>query len=146
MNPEPDQSAQTHMRPPTDYGAFVVNVLSNITRRSAGIDQQVLRQCLEMSSSYLVTDTTMNPTGGIASWIMGFNRLVDVLVALHARGELEPETVNAASKACSECWTVAGSWRGLDECRDGVRTVAGRLKKLLDENGRTFHGESVYVP
>lgn len=89
----------------------------------------------------------MNPERGINTWCIGFNRLVDVLVALHARGELELETVNEASKACSECWqSVAGSWRELDKCRDGVRAVAAKLKKLLDENGRTYHGEQVYAP
>ena len=41
---------------------------------------------------------------------------------------------------------VAGNWRGLDECRESVRKVAVRLKMLLDENGRTFEGERVYVP
>lgn len=88
----------------------------------------------------------MNPAGGIASWSAGFNRLVEILTALRSRGELELETVNAASKACSECWTVAGNWRGMDECREVVRQVAGRLKRLLDENGSTFGGQEVYVP
>lgn len=86
----------------------------------------------------------MNPTGGIISWTAGLNQLVDVLAALHSRGELELETVNAASKACSECWSVAGNWRGLEESRETVRRVAARLKALLDENGSTFGGQSVY--
>ncbi|KAI0265202.1 hypothetical protein BC834DRAFT_880525 [Gloeopeniophorella convolvens] len=137
---------QGQPRPPTDYGAYVLEVLNEMTRRTSTIDQATLRHCLGLSSSYLVADTATNPTGGVVSWSAGFNRLVDVLVALHARGELELETVNAASKACSECWTVAGNWRGLDECREGVRRVAVRLKRLLDENGRTFGGERVYVP
>jgi hypothetical protein len=110
------------------------------------IDQGALRQCLGLSSSYLVSDTTTNPTGGIVSWSAGLNRLVEVLTVLHKRGDLELETVNAASKACSECWTVAGNWRGLEESRESVRVVAVRLKDLLDENGRTYRGESVYVP
>jgi len=82
----------------------------------------------------------MNPEQGVATWFVGFSRLVDILVALHARNELEHETVDAASKACSECWSAAGSWRGLDECREGVRAVAIKLKKLLDPNGRTYRG------
>lgn len=117
-----------------------------MTRESGTVDQTLLRHCIGLSSSYLVTDTSMNPEHGISTWYVGFSRLVDVLVALHARGELEVETVNQASKACSECWSVAGSWRGLDECREGVRAVAGRLKRLLDENGRTYRGETVYAP
>lgn len=106
----------------------------------------VIRQCLELASSYLLADTTTNTTGGINSWNAGLSRLVDILAALHARGELELETVNSASKACSECWSVAGNWRGLDEARECVREVAFRLKRLLDENGKTFGGGTVYVP
>jgi ribosomal protein S14 len=59
---------------------------------------------------------------------------------------LEAETVSSASKACSECWSVAGTWRGFEECREGVREVAGKLKKILDETGRTYKGERVYAP
>ena len=60
----------------------------------------------------------MNPSLGLTSWHNGFNRLVDVLVVLHARNELELETVSAASKACSECWTVAGAWREVEDCKE----------------------------
>ncbi|KAI0303889.1 hypothetical protein BC826DRAFT_903140, partial [Russula brevipes] len=140
----PQQSTQ--QTPPTNYEAYVVEVLTAMTRTSSTIDQGALRQCLGLSSSYLVSDTTMNPASGIVSWSAGFSRLVDILTVLHSREELELETVNAASKACSECWTVAGNWRGLEECKEGVRRVAARLKRLLDENGRTFGGERVYVP
>lgn len=134
------------MKPPTDFAAFVINSLAAMNRQSGSIDQAVLRQCLGLSSSYLLTDGTMNSASGKGSWSAGLNRLVDVLVALHARGELEHETVNEASKACSECWTVAGNWVGMEECRDSVRGVAARLKKLLDENGRTYQGRAVYAP
>lgn len=88
----------------------------------------------------------MNPTGGLASWHAGFNRLVDLLVALHSRKELELDTVSAASKACSECWSVAGTWREMEECRESVRGIAVRLKGILDDNGRTYRGGHVYVP
>jgi hypothetical protein len=117
-----------------------------MTRESKTLDQKVLRQCIGLASSYLLTDTSMNPEHGLQTWSAGFLRLGDVVSALHARGELEMETVNEASKACSDCWSVAGSWRGLDECRDGVRAVAAKLKTLLDENGRTYRGERVYAP
>ncbi|KAF8897551.1 hypothetical protein BD779DRAFT_386590 [Infundibulicybe gibba] len=131
---------------PTDYGTFVVEILARMKRNSHPFDQKMLRQCIDLSSSYLITDATMNPDGGTASWYVGFSRLVDVVVALHARDELELETLSAASKACSECWTVAGTWRGLEDCREKVRSVAAKLKKLLDENGRTYKGERVYAP
>lgn len=62
---------------------------------------------------------------------------------LHIRNELEADTISAASQACSECWTIAGSWRGLDDCRQRVREVGGRLKKILDPNERTYRGEVI---
>ncbi|KAJ3529402.1 hypothetical protein NM688_g7858 [Phlebia brevispora] len=131
---------------PTDYGTFVTSVMSRMTKSTGKLDQQVLRQCLGLASSYLVSDTTMSPASGLASWHAGFNRLVDVLVALHRRNELELETVSQASKACSECWSVAGTWRELEDCRESVRGIAVRLKSILDENGHTYRGGHVYVP
>ena len=88
----------------------------------------------------------MNAEEGVRSWRAGFNRLVDVMVALHTRQEMDVETINAASQACSECWGVAGSWREMDESREGVRAIAGRLRGLLDGNGRTYRGHVIYVP
>ncbi|KAH7914335.1 hypothetical protein BJ138DRAFT_1079698 [Hygrophoropsis aurantiaca] len=132
---------------PTDYGRFVVHVLGRMTRETGGIDQSILRRAIRLASSYLVTDASTSPEQGIVTWYTGFNRLVDVLVVLHNRGDLELETVNEASKACSECWSVAGTWRGLEECREGVREVAGKLKRLLDEpSRRTYKGHKVYAP
>lgn len=105
----------------------------------------------------------MNTTSGLLTWNTGFNRLIDLLVVLHNRGDLELETVNQASKACSECWSVSTSWKGMDDvrkcvkvwpelnfCRLGLiarsKVVARKLQGLLDENGRTYRGESVYAP
>jgi hypothetical protein len=131
---------------PTNFQTYVVEVLNSITARSSTIDQEVVRKCLGLSSTYLLTDTATNPTQGMNSWCAGLSQIVDVLTALHSRGELEIETINAASRACSECWTVAGNWRGLEGGRECVRKVAIQLKSLLDENGRTYKGEAVYVP
>lgn len=117
-----------------------------MTRSSGGIDQKMLRQCLGLSSSYLVSDVTMNPESGLNTWFTGFSRLVDVLAALHGRGELELESISEASKACSECWSVAGVWREMSESRECVGQIAVKLKSLLDENGRTYRGGRVYVP
>ncbi|KIK97156.1 hypothetical protein PAXRUDRAFT_825248 [Paxillus rubicundulus Ve08.2h10] len=139
-----DMQGQDH---PTDYGQFVVDVLAKMTRDSGAIDQAILRRAIGLASSYLVTDASTNSESGISTWQTGFSRLVDIVVVLHHRGELELETVNEASKACSECWSVAGTWRGMEECRQGVREVAGKLKKLLDEpNRRTYKGQKVYTP
>ena len=134
------------MSPPTDYGKHVVEVLSRMTQTSGQIDQEALRKCIRLAESYMMTDVTMNVEGGIQSWREGFSRLVDVMVALHKRHELEWETVNVASKACSECWSAAGSWREMHECREGVTEIATRLRGLLDGNGKTYRGHPIYVP
>lgn len=133
--------------PPTDYAQFVVDVIARMTRESGTIDQSILRRAIGLASSYLLTDTSTNSEGGIVTWQTGFNQLADVVVVLHHRDELELETFNEASKACSECWSVAGTWRGMEDCRQGVKEVAGKLKKLLDEpNRRTYKGHKVYTP
>ncbi|PCH41009.1 hypothetical protein WOLCODRAFT_137130 [Wolfiporia cocos MD-104 SS10] len=142
----PGSSSPSSRSMSTDYAAYVLQMLPRMTRSPGGVDQRVLRQCLGLSSSYLVTDTTMNPEGGLTTWHTGFSRLIDLVVALHSRGELEVETVNEASKACSECWTVAGMWREMEYGRESVKGVAARLKGLLDENGKTYRGGRVYVP
>ncbi|KXN89573.1 hypothetical protein AN958_05440 [Leucoagaricus sp. SymC.cos] len=134
-------SAQT---PPTDYYSFILDVLRRTkpqesSSNTSAINQSILRHCLGLASSFLVTDLTTSPSG-ITTWSMGFRYLVDVVVALHNRGELEIDTLSAASKACSECWT--GMWRDMANCREDVRNVAGKLKKLLDEGGRTYRGNS----
>lgn len=98
-----------------------------------------------MSSSYLLTDTTMDEQNGLNNWDVGLHRLIDIVVALHATGELEAETYNSAAKACAECWSVAGSWRNLEPAKDCVRRVAAKLKRLMDENGKTYKGEPIYV-
>lgn len=117
-----------------------------MSRAGGVIDQKVIRQCLGLASSHLVTDSTMNPSTGLNSWYNGFNRLVDIVVALHNRNELELDTISAASKACSECWTAAGNWSEIEESKESIRGLAVRLKEILDENGRTYHGGRVYVP
>ena len=125
---------------------MVVDALAAMTKNQGVIDQRILRMYLALAASHLVMDSTMNTEGGIASWNTGFHRLVDVCVALNNRGELELETVNEAAKACSECWSTSGAWRGLEQCRDAVREIAEKLKSLLDPNGRTFQGQPIYTP
>jgi len=82
----------------------------------------------------------------MTTWYKGLNQLVELVIALHKRDELELETVNAASKACSECWTIAGNWAGFDEVRNRVREIGGKLKSILDENERTYRGLSHFPP
>ncbi|CAA7259775.1 unnamed protein product [Cyclocybe aegerita] len=135
--------------PPTDFGAFVTEVLAQHQQSGDGgqkIDQKVLRQCIDLAPSFLLTDTAMTPASGADTWFTGLGRLVDLVVILHKRGELELETVNSASRACSECWTIAGTWRQLEECRVSVRNIGSRLKTILDPNERTYQGQRVYAP
>jgi len=82
----------------------------------------------------------------MTTWYKGLNQLVELVIALHKRDELELETVNAASKACSECWMIAGNWAGFDEVRNRVREIGGKLKSILDENERTYRGLSLFFP
>ena len=145
----PQQAAPTapqETTAPTDYGQYVVDILTKQNQLTGSVDRAVLEHCLSLSSSFLMTDVTMNPATGLATWNAGFHRLVDIMVALHRKGQLELSTVNAASKACSECWSVAGSWRNMEEVRQCVRNVATKLQSLLDENGRTYGGNKVYTP
>lgn len=125
----------------TDFGAFVIATLAHHRRNSPDtINQDILRRCINLAACFLITDTTINPDHGIATWFAGLSRLVDLVVVLHLRDDLQLETVNAASRACSECWTVAANWRGLDQCRSHVRELGGKLKGILDTNGRTYRG------
>ena len=61
--------------------------------------QAQLRSYIMLASSFLALDTTLkeHPQDGITSWRLGWDRIVDLLTALHYRGELEFATVNAAS-------------------------------------------------
>jgi len=143
---DPHLPLEINALPPTNFGAFVISILARNSAKSGTIDQKILRECIQLASSYLLLDTTTNPERCISTWSVGFCRLVDLVVVLHKRNELELETVSAASKACSECWTAAGNWNGLSECRTLVRDMGGRLKKVLDSNERTYRGERVYAP
>ncbi|PPQ77753.1 hypothetical protein CVT25_011189 [Psilocybe cyanescens] len=131
---------------PTDYGAFVTKTLARGKRDtdSNTIDQKILRNCLSLASSFLMTDTTIDPQFGVITWSTGLVRLVDLVIVLHKRDELELETLSCASKACSECWTATGNWRGLAECRQCVREVGEKLKKILD-NDKTYKGIEILV-
>jgi hypothetical protein len=133
--------------PHIDFQKAVVNAIGAMTRASGSIDQSMLRNLLMLTPAYLIVDNTINSDGGLARWSAGFHRLVDVLLALHAKEQLELETVNEASKACSECWSVSGTYRGLTaEGREVVRGIAARLKTILDRDGRKYRGERVYAP
>jgi len=131
-----------------DYHEIVLKLLTRMKHTSNTIDQNLLRFFISLSPSYIIHDTTTksNPGEGIQKWSLGFHCLVDILLALHAQGVLELETVNEASKACSEVWSVTGCWSECHGGRDGVRGVASRLKSILDPDGQSYGGRKVYVP
>jgi len=142
-----EQVEEEPPRPPTDYGQEVIDSMPIMTSKSGSIDQRILRYFIGLSPSYLLLDVTTGitntTTSGIETWNTGFLRLVDLLLALHLRGELELDTLNEASRACSQCWTVASSWPagGVgDQSREKVRHVAGKLRGILDPNRRTYQG------
>lgn len=114
------------------------------TRSTGTVDQSRLRRSFGLCSSYLITDVSMNPESGLATWDAGFNRLVDVLVALHMRGELEVATISEASKACSESWTVSATFKGLENSRPLIRAIALRLRNLVPDG--TYAGQTIYSP
>ncbi|KAG9103149.1 hypothetical protein FRC06_000097 [Ceratobasidium sp. 370] len=130
------------------YEEYVVRVVSQMTKATGAIDQTSLRTTMGLAASYLVLDTTTLSSSavGIQTWSSGFHKLVDIMLALHARDQLELATVNTASQSCSECWTMTCSFNGLEEARSGVRSIAARLQSILDPNGTEYKGEKVYVP
>jgi hypothetical protein len=115
---------------------------------SRTIDQTLLCQCLRLSSSYLITDASMNPERGTHTWGVGLSRLIDIVIALHNRSELELATVVAATKACRECWIAAGAFTAVEECRGKVRQHATKLRdSVMDSGGKTYKGaRPVYTP
>jgi hypothetical protein len=144
---------------PTDYGKFVLDALAHMAKTKQGdesqgvpsssssspapsssIDQDVLRQCIRLSSSFLLTDSTMNAETGIQTWSTGMNRVVDIVLALDKKDVLEIETMTEVSRACTECWTAAGAFPGIADCRTHVRDFGIKLKKLLDPGSDSYKG------
>jgi len=144
-------------RPPTDYQRTVIE-------SDNSDDQSSVRCLLSLASSHLVTDITTNlrtdreadqhmrgqqAAVGLETWAKGFTLLADHIIRLHDANELDLDTLNEASKACSECWMVAASWpAGVlgEQSRDVVRRIAAMLRSILDPNRTTYRGGLVYVP
>lgn len=147
----------TLQRSPTDYQRTVIDA-------DNGDDQNSVRYLLALASAHLITDVTTNlkpetesdqvtrgqaAAVGLETWSKGFYLLADHILRLHDANELHLDTLNEASKACSECWMVAASWpAGVlgEQSRDVVRKIAGMLRSILDPNRTTYQGGLVYVP
>ncbi|KAJ1308621.1 hypothetical protein OPQ81_004319 [Rhizoctonia solani] len=132
---------------PVSYEEYVIRVTAIMTKEKGSIDQPSLCRAVGLAPSYLILDTTTlsSSTAGIQTWASGFHRLVDIMLVLHKREELQLETLNCASQACSECWTMTCAFQGLQDARAGVRSIAARLQSILDPNGIEYKGEKVYV-
>ncbi|KAH7343826.1 hypothetical protein B0J17DRAFT_713983 [Rhizoctonia solani] len=132
---------------PVSYDEYVIRVTALMTKEKGRSTRPPCRTVV-LAPSYLILDTTTlsSTTAGIQTWASGFHRLVDIMLVLHKREELQLETLNCASQACSECWTMTCAFQGLQDARAGVRSIAARLQSILDPNGIEYKGEKVYVP
>jgi len=131
------------------FNDAVLKILSRRTQSSGTIDQKELRNVIALAPSYLLVDSTVHPTtaDGVNQWALGFNRLCEVIIALHRKSDLELETLNEASRACAEAWSICGSWRGLDAGRNVIGNISTRLREnVLDPDGVSYKGQAVYVP
>jgi hypothetical protein len=144
-------------RPPTDYQRTVIE-------SDNSDDQESVRYLLALASAHLISDITTNiktdtesdqlkrgqaAAAGLETWSKGFYLLADHILRLHNANELHLDTLNEASRACSECWMVAASWpAGVlgEQSRDVVRKIAAMLRSILDPNRTTYRGGLVYVP
>ncbi|CEL59525.1 hypothetical protein RSOLAG1IB_03458 [Rhizoctonia solani AG-1 IB] len=129
------------------YDEYVIRMTALMTKEKGSIDQTSLCRTVGLAPSYLILDTTTlsSAAAGIRTWASGFHRLVDIMLVLHKRDELQIETLSRASQACSECWTMTCTFQGLEDARAGVRSIAARLQSVLDPNGIEYKGEKVYV-
>jgi len=132
-----------------NFNEAVLRILSRMTQSKGTIEQASLRHVIALAPSYLVVDSTTQatPADGVNQWALGFNRLCEVIIALHRKSELEIETLNEASRACAEAWSICDSWRGFDSGRNVIGNISTRLREnVLDADGVSYKGQEVYVP
>ncbi|CAK5263047.1 unnamed protein product [Mycena citricolor] len=80
--------------PHTDFARFVVDTIKASSSLALNENQAVIRSALALSPTFLLTDNCTNPdSSGSDTWLLGLNHLADILVALHARNELEVDLV-----------------------------------------------------
>jgi len=111
------------------------------------IDQLRLQRWLALAPSYLMHDhaTAPSPEEGVLAWAQGVHALVGVLQHLHARGELQWETMDCASRAFAESWSAARCWLGMERAREAILAAGERLRGLLDrEDSTRYRGRKVY--
>lgn len=145
----PDPATPPPIGKGLNFNETVLKVLSKMTQNGGSIIQTDLRKLIALAPSYLIVDSTVheNAADGVNQWALGFNRLCEVTVALHRKGELELETLNETSRACAEAWSIASSWRGMERGKTVIGDISGRLREnVLDPDGLSYKGEPIYVP
>jgi len=115
---------------------------SQAEQPTSSIDQNLLRECIRLAGSFLLTDTSMNPEGGLQTWSTGMKQLVEVVIALHKTGTLEVATMAVTSKACEECWVNSMNFPGLRGASTLMKELGLRLRDLLDEDKKSYKGWS----
>jgi len=126
----------------------VNRALSRMTAAHNAIDQVRLRYWLSLSPSFLMLDvsTTSPPTLGIERWKNGLHSLVNVVVALHAKDQLEFETIDEAARALAQCWSITLGWTGMDYAQVSVQQVGEKLTSVLDIDDRSrYKGRVVWT-
>ncbi|EJU06402.1 hypothetical protein DACRYDRAFT_19572 [Dacryopinax primogenitus] len=110
------------------------------------IDQVVLRRWLLLLPTFLLLDTSTHPApSGLLSWQLGLHSLISLMLALHAQDQLEWDTMNAASRALAECWSISLCWNGMEAAKGVVQSAGGRLKAVLDKDDPTrYKGRLLY--
>ncbi|KIM25186.1 hypothetical protein M408DRAFT_221200 [Serendipita vermifera MAFF 305830] len=133
-----------------DYNLFVLKWWSQL---DTPIDQsqETLRAYISASASFLILDSThkVSPETGLAQWVLGFNRIMDLVASIHATS-LEYETVACISRALSECWCTSDTLdtAGKEYTQDHIKIITARLRKLLDDPDSpnpTFKNQRIHL-
>ncbi|KAF5333126.1 hypothetical protein D9611_002594 [Ephemerocybe angulata] len=111
----------------------------------SSIDQDLIRQSLRLASSFLLTDSSMNPETGLETWSIGLGRLIDIILSLHRANALEVETMREAASTLRECWTAGGNFPGLEDSRKRIREDGQKLKNLLDDKQQIYKGLAAFL-
>ncbi|KZO98185.1 hypothetical protein CALVIDRAFT_479224 [Calocera viscosa TUFC12733] len=110
------------------------------------VDQTLLRRWLTLTPTFLLLDSSSHPSpSGLLSWQLGLQALINLMLALHTRNQLEWETMNAASRALAECWSICLCWTGMELAKGAVQGAGGKLKAVLDRDDPTrYKGRPLY--
>lgn len=117
-----------------NYNLTILKSLSSLSGPYSD-NQEILRAYLQLAPAYLLLDGShkTDPETGVSQWAMGFDRIMDVLAALHASSQLELLTVEAVRNALAECWSSSESISPTTVVQEKIKALAGRLRRLMDD-------------